>query len=91
MLIAVTGMNRGDEGKGRIIDLPAESADAVVRYQGGNNAGHPVPPKLLKNVVKCKNPRCITSIEPECEHYFKMSPSGRYRCLYCNQEIPVKI
>lgn len=51
---------------------------------------HPVPPKLLKNVVKCKNPRCITSIEPECDHYFKMSPSGRYRCLYCNQEIPVR-
>lgn len=50
----------------------------------------PVPPQLLKNVVKCKNPRCITSVEPGCDHYFRLSPSGKYRCLYCNQEIPVR-
>ena len=42
MLTAVTGINWGDEGKGRIVDLLAERADAVVRYQGGNNAGHTV-------------------------------------------------
>ena len=42
MLTAVTGINWGDEGKGRVIDLLAEQADNVVRYQGGNNAGHPV-------------------------------------------------
>lgn len=42
MLTAVTGINWGDEGKGRVIDLLAESADVVVRYQGGNNAGHTV-------------------------------------------------
>ena len=40
MLTAVTGINWGDEGKGRVIDLLAENADVVVRYQGGNNAGH---------------------------------------------------
>ena len=40
MLTAVTGINWGDEGKGRVIDLLAEQADVVVRYQGGNNAGH---------------------------------------------------
>ena len=40
MLTAVTGINWGDEGKGRVIDLLAEHADVVVRYQGGNNAGH---------------------------------------------------
>ena len=38
MLTAVTGINWGDEGKGRVIDLLAEHADIVVRYQGGNNA-----------------------------------------------------
>lgn len=42
MLTAVTGLNWGDEGKGRVIDLLAENADIVVRYQGGNNAGHTV-------------------------------------------------
>ena len=42
MLMAVTGINWGDEGKGRIVDLMAEQADVVVRYQGGNNAGHTV-------------------------------------------------
>lgn len=42
MLTAVTGINWGDEGKGRVIDLLAEHADVVVRYQGGNNAGHTV-------------------------------------------------
>lgn len=51
MLIAVTGMNWGDEGKGRIIDLLAESADAVVRYQGGNNAGHTVVTEQGKFVL----------------------------------------
>ena len=42
MLTAVTGINWGDEGKGRVIDLLAENADIVVRYQGGDNAGHTV-------------------------------------------------
>lgn len=42
MLTTVTGINWGDEGKGRVIDLLSENADIVVRYQGGNNAGHTV-------------------------------------------------
>ena len=50
---------------------------------------HQVPPQRLVNVIKCKNPRCITSIETNCDHIFELSPSGRYRCLYCNQEMPV--
>lgn len=50
---------------------------------------HPVPPQRLVNVIKRKNPRCITSIETNCDHIFELSPSGRYRCLYCNQEMPV--
>ena len=43
----------------------------------------------LKNVIKCKNPRCITSIETNCDHIFRLSPSGTYRCIYCNQKISV--
>ena len=39
---AVIGAQWGDEGKGKVIDLLAERADLVVRYSGGNNAGHTV-------------------------------------------------
>ena len=51
MLTAVTGINWGEEGKGRVIDLLAENADVVVRYQGGNNAGHTVVTKQGKYVL----------------------------------------
>jgi adenylosuccinate synthase len=40
--IAIVGAQWGDEGKGKITDLLAEHADAVVRFQGGNNAGHTI-------------------------------------------------
>ena len=40
--LAVFGSQWGDEGKGRFVDLLAEQADYVIRYQGGNNAGHTV-------------------------------------------------
>ena len=40
--IVVVGTQWGDEGKGKIVDLLTDKADAVVRYQGGNNAGHTV-------------------------------------------------
>ena len=39
-LNVVVGAQWGDEGKGKIVDLLAEHADVVARYQGGNNAGH---------------------------------------------------
>lgn len=39
---AVVGINWGDEGKGRMVDLLTENYDIVVRYQGGGNAGHTV-------------------------------------------------
>ena len=42
MLTAITGINWGDEGKGRMVDLLTSDYDVVVRYQGGNNAGHTV-------------------------------------------------
>lgn len=42
MLSAVVGINWGDEGKGRMVDLLASQSDIVCRYQGGNNAGHTV-------------------------------------------------
>lgn len=42
MLTSIVGINWGDEGKGRMVDLLSEDYDIVVRYQGGNNAGHTV-------------------------------------------------
>ena len=42
MLTAIVGINWGDEGKGRMVDLLSREYDVVVRYQGGNNAGHTV-------------------------------------------------
>ncbi len=42
MLTAISGINWGDEGKGRMVDLLSSDYDVVVRYQGGNNAGHTV-------------------------------------------------
>ncbi len=42
MNFAVIGLQWGDEGKGKIIDILSAEADVIVRYQGGNNAGHTV-------------------------------------------------
>lgn len=42
MLTSIVGINWGDEGKGRMVDLLSQDQDIVVRYQGGNNAGHTV-------------------------------------------------
>ena len=40
--IAIVGAQWGDEGKGKVTDLLAERADVVIRFQGGNNAGHTI-------------------------------------------------
>src|SRR3989338_5011954 len=42
MNLVVVGAQWGDEGKGKVIDVLTEDADILVRYQGGNNAGHTV-------------------------------------------------
>ncbi len=45
-------------------------------------------PKTITNVLKCKNPRCITSIEKEIDHVFVIGEEKphNYRCLYCEHE-----
>ena len=50
----------------------------------------PKPPKRLVNIVRCKNPRCISSIEEGCDQIFELSSNGKYRCIYCEQELQVK-
>ena len=50
----------------------------------------PQPPRRLVNIVRCRNPRCISSVEEECDQLFEMSSNGKYRCVYCEQELSVK-
>ncbi|MBR6676859.1 MAG: aspartate carbamoyltransferase regulatory subunit [Clostridia bacterium] len=42
-------------------------------------------PETLTNVIKCRNPRCITTTEQELSHIFKLTDreNGVYRCIYC--------
>ena len=49
----------------------------------------PQPPRRLVNIVRCRNPRCISTIEEECDQIFELSPNGKYRCIYCEQELQV--
>ena len=49
---------------------------------------HVALPQRVVNVIKCKNPRCITSIEQEIVHEFKLTDPAKkvYRCIYCEQK-----
>jgi len=49
--VAVIGAQWGDEGKGKVVDLFAQHADLVVRFQGGNNAGHTLVVNGVKTVL----------------------------------------
>jgi len=40
-------------------------------------------PEKLTNIIKCKNPRCITTTEQEIDHVFVLN-DGEYRCMYCD-------
>ena len=63
--VIVVGTQWGDEGKGKVVDLLTERADAVVRFQGGHNAGHTlvidgkktvlhlIPSGILRDNVMC--------------------------------------
>ena len=55
----VVGTQWGDEGKGKIVDVLSEKADMIVRFQGGNNAGHTV-------VVNGTNISCICFRQDVC-------------------------
>ncbi len=49
-------------------------------------------PLTLTNVIKCKNPRCITTVEQEIDHIFKLTDKecGVYRCIYCETKATPK-
>jgi adenylosuccinate synthase len=68
-VIAVVGANWGDEGKGKITDFLAREADFVVRYQGGNNAGHTIINEYGKFALHLLpsgvfNPRVVNILGP---------------------------
>lgn len=95
MLTAVTGINWGDEGKGRVIDLLAEKADIVVRYQGGNNAGHTVVTdqgkfvlNLLPSGILHKNVVCVLGdgMVIDLEHLFSEIAQIREKGVYVGPE-----
>src|SRR5215470_1439179 len=50
--LVVVGIQWGDEGKGKVVDLLAQEADIVVRFQGGNNAGHTLVVGGQKTIVR---------------------------------------
>ena len=49
-------------------------------------------PKEVRNVIKCRNPRCITSIEQELPHIFFLADEEKeiYRCKYCEEKFSQK-
>ena len=49
---------------------------------------HPQLPERLTNIIQCKNPRCITSVEQEIPHIFQLTvrEKGEYRCIYCESK-----
>ena len=49
---------------------------------------HIAKPDTITNVIKCKNPRCITTVEQEIPHVFKLvdRDAGVYRCIYCESK-----
>ncbi len=46
------------------------------------------PPEKIEGIIKCKNPRCITSVEREIPHIFKLTDKKNmvYRCIYCESK-----
>src|SRR5689334_22998395 len=64
--IVIVGAQWGDEGKGKVVDLYTESADLVVRYAGGPNAGHTLVVggeklivRLIPSGILRSNARCV--------------------------------
>ena len=89
MLTSICGINWGDEGKGRMVDLLSRDFDVVCRYQGGNNAGHTVindrgrfvlnllPSGILRDdVVNVMGPGMVIDLKHLCEKIEKLREGG---------------
>ena len=89
MLTAIVGTNWGDEGKGRMVDLLSGKYDIVMRYQGGNNAGHTVvnergkfilnllPSGILRpETVNIMGPGMVIDLEHLCKEVQSLRDGG---------------
>ena len=89
MLTSICGINWGDEGKGRMVDLLSRDFDIVCRYQGGNNAGHTVindrgrfvlnllPSGILREgVVNVMGPGMVIDLKHLCNEIEKLREGG---------------
>ena len=89
MLTSICGINWGDEGNGRMVDLLSRDYDIVCRYQGGNNAGHTVindkgkfilnllPSGILREDVVCvMGPGMVIDLKHLCGEIQKLRSAG---------------
>lgn len=103
--VVVVGAQWGDEGKGKVVDIYTEHADDVVRYQGGNNAGHTlvvgnekVVLHLIPSGILHEGKRCIIGngvvLDPEVfiREITKLKESGRIKddaCLLLSESLHI--
>jgi adenylosuccinate synthase len=103
--VAIVGAQWGDEGKGKVVDIYTEYADDIVRYQGGNNAGHTlvvgnekVVLHLIPSGILHEGKRCIIGngvvLDPEVfiKEIVKLKESGRLTddsCLLLSESLHV--
>lgn len=91
--IAIVGAQWGDEGKGKIVDILSEYADIIVRFQGGNNAGHTVVVDgekfilhLIPSGILHEDKKCVIGngvvIDPEVllQEIDALQAKGRFQC-----------
>lgn len=103
--VVVVGAQWGDEGKGKVVDIYTEYADDIVRYQGGNNAGHTlvvgnekIVLHLIPSGILHEGKRCIIGngvvLDPEVfiKEITKLKASGRIKddsCLLLSEALHV--
>lgn len=103
--VVVVGAQWGDEGKGKVVDIYTEYADDIVRYQGGNNAGHTlvvgsekIVLHLIPSGILHEGKRCIIGngvvLDPEVfiKEITKLKESGRIKddaCLLLSESLHV--
>ncbi len=103
--VVVVGAQWGDEGKGKVVDIYTEHADDIVRYQGGNNAGHTlvvgnekIVLHLIPSGILHEGKRCIIGngvvLDPEVfiREITKLKESGRIKddsCLLLSESLHI--
>ena len=103
--VVVVGAQWGDEGKGKVVDIYTEHADDIVRYQGGNNAGHTlvvgsekIVLHLIPSGILHEGKRCIIGngvvLDPEVfiKEITKLKESGRIKddsCLLLSESMHI--